>query len=204
MIESRESYNKQICKAFESIEPSGLLAWSSLDQKSEKFITVALVAQLNQTKCVARSEYKRIDLVLVDGWKAGREQRVLAAYEAKCEILSHVRGATDGKPLNKSAHRWSGGCLASDLKNLLEKSGRHAEMSYRGGLFYLIEVSPGSHLKYNKDHKLDSKTAWEVVEECVGKKAVMYESSKKAKVPGTDATVQFHLAIFDADRVPVE
>jgi hypothetical protein len=53
-----------ICEALESLNPAGLLAWAILDQKAEKYVTVALASELNKQSRIAVPEYENLDLAL--------------------------------------------------------------------------------------------------------------------------------------------
>lgn len=153
--------HKEVIEAFESIDPSGMLTTAILDQKAEKFVTVALAHQIN-VRAGARfaiTEHKRLDMVLLaEAWSPKSPLKVAAEYQAKCAFLSEYRCGDEDLSLPKEVHRnpetkapkhgrewWLGANLHWDLRH----SGWAA--CPRAGLFFLFEI---------EDSTLHSKSAY--------------------------------------------
>lgn len=199
----------KVVTAFRGLEPSGMLATAILDQKAENFVTAALAAVLNSRQRIARTEYKRVDLVVAaKPWQGADDvPREHAEYQAKCTFLNdyrtHLRARKTlgscrcGTP--KDALWWCGECLKHDLEcTTWAKKPTTERAPVRGGLFYLLDVFPVSaQAKYSekKGKLMPLADAIELVEHLVGRKAEAWESSKSAKLHGAD--VKVHMGLFD-------
>jgi hypothetical protein len=215
----RNQCHQEVLEAFEKIDLKGMLSWAILDQKPEKYITVALAAALNGGGRKALTEHLRLDLVLIDKWTQDRKYQLRAGYEAKCEHLARFGGASEARPPRRRKPRrdgrrpadadwYNGGCLAEDLARARGKKDlkKWQGCPVRGGVFYLVEMSPPTHhSKFEPrvpDKSMTVDDAIERIEACVSRRKVGVAHSPTETVSignGQNVDVRVHMVLFDAD-----
>ena len=184
--------DNRIIRAFRDISDKNALAWSVLNEKSERAVTSAICLAANRRagRRVAWVEFKRMDLVVVDA----REPRVpLAAYEAKAAYLS---GYTDKRIARRD--RWLGEILDPDFGKVREFARRFDTVRRRGCLFYLYEVGdPSKQLKYGGANSRTLGEAELVVQAMLPRrKFVRSATINCGEADGTK--VRIRLLVFDA------
>jgi hypothetical protein len=201
-MDQRNQCHREVLEAFKRIDLKGMLSWALLDQKPEKYITVALAAALNAGGRKALTEHSRLDLVLIEKWTQDRNYQLRAGYEAKCEHLARFAGAAKRRRASKTADWYNGCSLAADLQRM-EK---WQNCSVRGGLFYLVDMSPADqHSKFGPRYSGNNPTADEAIariEDCVKMKRFEVANSAEAFVStgnGSPVRLQLHMVLFDAD-----
>ena len=211
-IRAMDPLHRMTLDAFCKIEPSGLLATAMLDQKAEKFVTVALASILNTKDRFAVTEYKHVDLIVAEEpWTPSKPlPRWHAEYQAKCAYLNDYRDEHSnlhrsdhcphddkGHPVLKNAEYWLGRCLRHDLECAPWASKRTAARA-RGGIFFLFDIEPCSaQAKYasKPSQPLGIAGAKAVVDRLVGWPAVEWVESKSGRRHG--ATLKIHMGLFD-------
>lgn len=215
-MSDKSQCHRDVLEAFQRIELSGMLSWAVLDQKPEKYITVALAAALNGERRRALTEHMRLDLVLIDQWAHDRNHQLSAGYEAKCEHLARFEGGGKARGTRRPTARrdgkesansdwYNGGCLKADLGRAGSNVKKWQGFPVRGGLFYVVEMSPSTdHSKFlprDSGDGLTARQAMERIERCVGKKMFGVAQTPATTVSiGDDRKVEIrlHAVLFDA------
>lgn len=191
MAKSQAASHGQLVDAFLGIPDKNALAWSVLDEKSERAVSTAIAWSANKRAGVrvACVEHQRLDLVFMEG------RTVHTTYQAKAAYLS------DYTKKRVAKHDiWLGDILNEDFGKLEARNNRLGSVA-SGCLFYLYEVAdPSRQMKYARpSHEHSAAEAIEVMRSLVRGR---FNSSHVIDCGEADGTnVQVHLVIFDPTHV---
>lgn len=185
---SQAASHEQLVDAFLGIPNKNALAWSVLDEKSERAISTAIALSANTRAGVrvACVEHQRLDLVFMDG------RTVHTTYQAKAAYLSDY---TEKRIAKRDI--WLGEILNEDFGKLAARNERISSVRASGCLFYLYEVAdPSRQMKYARpSNEHSAAEAIEIMRSLVRGRFNSSHVIDCGKADGTN--VQVHLVIFD-------
>lgn len=182
-----------LTEAFLGIEDKNALAWSVLDTKSEKTVSLAIAVSANRkaNKRIAHIEYSpRIDLVFINS------DNMLDLYEAKSAYVTDFQPSRIAKNAIYQNDAYLGKCIDNDfakLKLIREKFSNVRQISC---LFYLYEVSkPERQLKYSNPPVPIQNAIQTIQSQVASGILVSHQAINCGEADETE--IKIHLCIFD-------